>query len=68
MSEQFNFFEKEWNFTHSYSSARNGKAENAAKNMIKQAKHSNTDAMIAFLNFRNTPQQSTCYSPAQQFF
>ena len=33
---------------------------------MKKAKHSHTDPMLALLNFRNTPQQSTDYSPVQQ--
>ncbi|XP_053403100.1 uncharacterized protein K02A2.6-like [Mercenaria mercenaria] len=72
-SEKFKSFSRKWDFTHVTSSARypqsNGKAENAvktAKRIMKKAKHSHTDPMLALLNFRNTPQQATSYSPAQQ--
>ncbi|XP_053389324.1 uncharacterized protein LOC128552315 [Mercenaria mercenaria] len=72
-SEKFKSFSRKWDFTHVTSSARyprsNGKAENAvktAKCIMKKAKHSHTDPMLALLNFRNTPQQATSYSPAQQ--
>jgi len=47
----------------------NGKVENAAKSakrIMQKAKKSNSDPFIALLNFRNTPQQVTDYSPVQQ--
>jgi hypothetical protein len=47
----------------------NGKVENAvksAKRIMRKAKKSNSDPFIALLNFRNTPQQVTDYSPVQQ--
>ncbi|XP_053406305.1 uncharacterized protein LOC128559147 [Mercenaria mercenaria] len=72
-SEKFKSFSRRWDFTHVTSSARypqsNGKAENAvktAKRIMKKEKHSHTDPMLALLNFRNTSQQATSYSPAQQ--
>ncbi|XP_052785334.1 uncharacterized protein K02A2.6-like [Mya arenaria] len=72
-SEKFKQFTLQWDFEHVTSSARypqsNGKAESAvkrAKSLIKKCKHSHTDPMLALLNLRNTPLQSTGYSPAEQ--
>ena len=72
-SEKFKKFRNQWDFEHITSSARypqsNGKAENAvksAKRLMKKCKLSHTDPMLALLNLRNTPQQSTSYSPVQQ--
>ncbi|CAG2232155.1 unnamed protein product [Mytilus edulis] len=72
-SEQFKQFSKQWDFQHKTSSLghaqSNGKVENAvktAKRLMRKAKKSNSDPYIALLNFRNTPQQVTKYSPVQQ--
>jgi hypothetical protein len=72
-SEQFKNFSRLWNFKHKSSSPghaqSNGKVENAvksAKRIMRKAKKSNSDPFIALLNFRNTPQQVTDYSPVQQ--
>ncbi|VDI25347.1 Hypothetical predicted protein [Mytilus galloprovincialis] len=72
-SEQFKQFSKQWDFQHKTSSPghaqSNGKVENAvktAKRLMRKAKKSNSDPYIALLNFRNTPQQVTKYSPVQQ--
>ena len=72
-SEQFKNFGRLWDFKHKTSSPghaqSNGKVENAvksAKRIMRKAKKSNSDPFIALLNFRNTPQQVTDYSPVQQ--
>ena len=50
-----------------YHSRSNGKAESAvkiAKNILKKSREE--DPYIAFLAYRNTPQQGHVYSPAQR--
>ena len=74
-SQDFANFAKEWKFQHTTSSPyhpqSNGKAEAAvkqAKQLMRKAKHSNTDGWLTILNYRATPQQDTNISPAQCFF
>ena len=72
-SERFRQFEKQWDIEHITSSARypqsNGKSENAVKTvktLMRKCKHAHTDPMLALLNLRNPPSQSTGYSPVEQ--
>ena len=69
ISNEFKMFSRTYGFQHTrsapYYPKGNGRAEAAvkvAKNMLKRS----NDFYIAFLNYRNTPQQGHSYSPAQR--
>ena len=71
-SREYSRFAREYGFivrksSLSYHSRGNGKAESAlkiSKNILKKSRHE--DPYLAFLAYRNTPQQGYDYSPAQR--
>ena len=72
-SYEYTIFSKDWDFVHitssPYHSQSNGKAESAvkiAKLLLKKANTDNTDIQLAILNWRNTPTESSLYSPSQK--
>lgn len=73
--KEFKEFAKTYEFKHVTSSPlyprSNGKVENAvktAKRLMKKAKHSESDAHLALLDYRNTPTEGVGLSPAQVMF
>ena len=69
---EFKDFAKSWSFEHvsssPYNSKGNGKAESAvktAKRLMKKARDTNSDPLMAFLDYRNTPLQGIGLSPVQ---
>ncbi|XP_064475499.1 uncharacterized protein K02A2.6-like [Ornithodoros turicata] len=73
-SQQSTQFANEWDFRHHTSSPHypqsNGMVESAvkmAKKLITKALESGREPQLAFLDYRNTPQQGTQMSPAQAF-
>ena len=74
-SKDFKEFAKTYEFKHVTNSPMypksNGKVENAvktAKRLMKKAKHSENDAHLALLDYRNTPTEGIGLSPAQVMF
>ena len=74
-TDEFKRFAESWGFAHETASPlypqSNGKVESAvrtAKDIMKKAKHSNSDAWGAVLEYRNTPSQGLNSSLAQRFF
>ena len=72
-SVEFAQFAKEWQFHHQTSSPHypqsNGRAENAVKTckiLMKKAKASGEEPLLALLDWRNTPTESIGTSPAQR--
>ena len=72
-SVEFTQFAKEWQFHHQTSSPlypeSNGRAENAVKTcktLMKKAKASGEEPLLALLDWRNTPTESIGTSPAQR--
>ena len=66
-------FCKKWEFYHTtslpYHHQSNGKAESAvkiAKRLLKKATQDKKDINLAILEWRNTPTEGGCYSPAQK--
>ena len=64
-SAEFDHFAKEWQFQHRTASPHypqsNGPAENAVKtckNLLKKAKASAEEPVLALLDWRNTPTES----------
>jgi hypothetical protein len=73
VSKEFEDFAESWDFEHKttspYHSKSNGKAESAVKitkRLIKKAKKSKTDLLLALLEWRNTPTQGMDGSPLQR--
>ncbi|XP_064475700.1 uncharacterized protein LOC135389594 [Ornithodoros turicata] len=73
-SQQFAHFANEWDFKHHTSSPHypqsNGMVESAvktAKELLTKALESEREPQLAFLDYRNTPQQGTQMSPTQAF-
>ena len=74
-SEEFSEFARKWEFVHKTSSPNyaqsNGRAENAvktAKRLMKKAAESNTDPLLALLEWRNTPTETSEVAPTQVMF
>ena len=72
-SEEFQNFSNTWEFEHGTSapgnSKANGMAESAvktAKNLLRKAMKSKSDAYLSILDYLNTPSQNTCNRPAQK--
>ena len=72
-SAEFAQFTKEWQIEHRTSSPHypqsNGRAENAVKtckSLLKKAKASGEDPLLALLDWRNTPTENIGTSPAQR--
>lgn len=70
-SDEFAQFAREWQFHHQTASPHypqsNGRAENAVKtckNLMKKAKASGEEPLLALLDWRNTPTESIGTSPA----
>ncbi|KAK3894880.1 hypothetical protein Pcinc_001376 [Petrolisthes cinctipes] len=75
LSRTFHKFAEEWNFevvtSSPYHHQSNGKAENAVhtiKKLLSKSEMSNTDPLLAILEWRNTPSEATGTSPAQKLF
>ena len=73
VSEEFERFSRKWMFKHTTSSPlypqSNGKAEASvkiAKNLMRKAKASKSDAYLALLEYRNTPTKDMDTSPVQR--
>ena len=71
-SAEFAQFTKEWQIEHRTSSPHypqsNGRAENAVKtckSLLKKAKASGEDPLLALLDWRNTPPENIGTSPAK---
>jgi len=74
-SREFKTFASRWEFKHVTSSPNysqsNGRAENAVKTvkrLMQKAAESGTDPLLAILEWRNTPAESSNLSPAQIMF
>ncbi|KAK3870572.1 hypothetical protein Pcinc_024210 [Petrolisthes cinctipes] len=75
LSRTFHKFAEEWNFevvtSSPYHHQSNGKAENAVhtiKKLLSKSEMSNTDPLLAILEWRNTPSEATGTSPTQKLF
>lgn len=71
-SNEFKSFINEWNINHNtsspYLSRSNGMVERAIgsiKNMLKKCKADKSDPYLALLAYRNTPKNTTGFSPTQ---
>ena len=75
INDSFKCFMKKWNI-HCITSLphhpqSNGKVENAVKTckiLMKKAEKSRSDIRLPLLDYRNTPSEGTCTSPAQRLF
>jgi hypothetical protein len=74
-SAEFKEFAAEWEFQHITSSPNypqsNGRAENAvktAKRLIQKAVEAGTDPLLAILDWRNTPTESSNKAPVEIMF
>jgi transposase InsO family protein len=72
---EFKAFAQRWEFEHVTSSPNysqsNGRAENAVKTvkrLIQKAEEANADPLLALLDWRNTPAESSKLSPAEIIF
>ena len=69
-SQEYATFVKAWGFTHitssPYHSRSNGKAEAAVKIAKSLLHKDDNDPFLAILNWRNTPTESSEYSPSQK--
>ena len=71
-SQEYATFVKTWGFTHitssPYHSRSNGKAEAAVKIAKSLLHKDDSDLFLAILNWRNTPTESSEYSPSQKLY
>ena len=71
-SQEFKKFKDLYEFDHVTSSPTypqtNGKAENAAKQIMLKATEAGSDPYLGFLDFHNTPTEGLGTSPAQRLF
>jgi len=74
-SHDFKTFASRWEFNHVHSSPNysqsNGRAENAVKTvkrLMQKAAEAETDPLLAILEWRNTPAESSNLSPAHIMF
>ena len=69
-SQEYTSFVKAWGFTHITSSQNHGRSNGKAEAAVKITKSllckDDSDPFLAILNWRNTPTESSEYSPSQK--